>query len=163
MPQRSPRPADRPGAIFGQATTPGRGHHDPGDLAHAMRRAWYLVIRGLDQGPRLFGLQTHQFWVLGSLQHGPRRMSELATITDTTQANITGMVARLEDRGLVRRYHSERDRRVVEVELTDEGKAALAESRLAYAARMDVVMADLSEEERQLLTDLLRRAVHPGE
>jgi DNA-binding MarR family transcriptional regulator len=149
------------------AGTPARGGseqdaYDPTALAFALRRAWYYLMHGLDQGPPVAGLQVHQFWVLGALDRGPRTMGDLSRVTSTTQANTTGMIGRLEKRGLVVRSHSEADRRLVEVSLTDEGRAAISEHRHAVAARLDDITRGMTDDERAQLEALLREVVKPG-
>lgn len=151
-PKADPPTSGKPGDIESQ---------DPAELAFSLRRAWYFLMHGLDQGPRVVGLQLHQSWLLGALSVGTRTMGDLARVTNTTQANTTGMVARLEKRGLVVRAQSAGDRRLVEVSLTDEGKAAVAESRAALADRVGLVTRDMTDGDRAELTCLLQKLVAP--
>src|SRR5258705_12111997 len=52
---------------------------------------------------------------------GPLPMGRLAEALDVSVASVTGIVSRMEQRGLVERRHAEDDRRVVLVHLTDAG------------------------------------------
>lgn len=52
---------------------------------------------------------------------GPESMSHLAEALDVSVASMTGIVDRMEKRGLVERRHEERDRRVVLVSPTEAG------------------------------------------
>jgi DNA-binding MarR family transcriptional regulator len=52
---------------------------------------------------------------------GPMPMGKLADALDVSVASLTGIVSRMELRGLVQRVHSEHDRRVVLVRQTDAG------------------------------------------
>lgn len=56
---------------------------------------------------------------------GPLSMSRLAEQLDVSLPSTTGIVTRMEERRLVQRIHDEDDRRVVLVQLTDEGRSAL--------------------------------------
>ena len=56
---------------------------------------------------------------------GPLPVSELARVLGVSVASATGIVSRMEERGLVLRTRSAADRRVVTVELTRAGSAAL--------------------------------------
>jgi DNA-binding MarR family transcriptional regulator len=127
----------------------------------ALQRAWYFLMHGLDQGGHVEGLQIHQLWLLAVLVRGPRTMGELSRVTSTTQANVTGMVARLEKRGLVSRSHSESDRRLVEVSLTEVGLAAIAERNEALADRMERITRDMTDDERARLAVLLNKVANP--
>jgi DNA-binding MarR family transcriptional regulator len=69
-----------------------------------------------------------QLRLLFRLQHtGPTSMSRLAGWLDVDKATATGIVERVEGRGLVLRQHRGDDRRVVECRLSDAGAALVAE------------------------------------
>ena len=60
--------------------------------------------------------------VLSALEaNGPMSMTKLADTMDVSVASATGIVTRMEKRGVVRRRHDEDDRRVVMVEITSAG------------------------------------------
>ena len=52
---------------------------------------------------------------------GPMSMGRLAEALDVSVASLTGIVTRMESRGLVERTHSDEDRRVVLVRPTEAG------------------------------------------
>src|SRR5690349_17636389 len=56
---------------------------------------------------------------------GPMSMGRLADQLDVSIASLTGIVSRMEARGIVERIHDEHDRRVVNVRLTDAGHDVL--------------------------------------
>ena len=58
---------------------------------------------------------------------GPMSVGELARTLDISVASATGVVSRMEERGLVQRTRGAADRRVVTVELASGGNAALDE------------------------------------
>lgn len=57
---------------------------------------------------------------------GPLPMNRLAELLDVSQASATGIVDRMEQRGLVTRERDAEDRRVVRVVLTTQGQALIA-------------------------------------
>lgn len=73
---------------------------------------------------------------------GPLSMSKLAEALDVSVASTTGIVDRMEQRGLVERRHQPDDRRVILVHATDAG---------------DSVFRDLAMERRKHLAALLDR------
>jgi DNA-binding MarR family transcriptional regulator len=78
---------------------------------------------------------------------GPLPMSKLADALDVSVASATGIVDRMEQRGLVRRVHSREDRRVVLVEKTDAGDdvfKSIGETRRAGLAH---ILSALTEDE----------------
>ena len=76
---------------------------------------------------------------------GPLPMSHLADLLDVSVASTTGIIGRMEERGLVERSHGAADRRVVLVRPTPAGIA---------------IFRDMTEHRRQQLTALLGRVTH---
>lgn len=126
--------------------------------------AWALMHRILVASrPRLFAIASEfdlapqQLWALKALEE-PRPMHELAKALSCDNSNVTGIVDRLEERGLVRRTSDPSDRRVRLLVLTDEGRRVRGE----IAARMTQPppeIAELSERDAVGLRDILRRAL----
>ena len=75
---------------------------------------------------------------------GPLRLTALAAREGVTQPAMTQLISRLEDAGQVRRESDPDDGRVVLVTITDEGRATLAHRRDSRAARLAVILAQLS-------------------
>jgi DNA-binding MarR family transcriptional regulator len=67
----------------------------------------------------------HILWVLE--HHGELSMSHLAEMLDVSLSNATGLVDRMEERGLVERIRVPDDRRVVIVRASAEGSRAREE------------------------------------
>jgi DNA-binding MarR family transcriptional regulator len=127
--------------------------------------AWRLLVQ-------LFGANRRNYFAIASefelsppqvmaLRHldpdEPKPMSELACALHCDNSNVTGIVDRLEDRGLVERRAADHDRRVKMLVVTERG----AELRARLCARMDAAptaLAGLSEADQIALRDILRRA-----
>lgn len=70
-----------------------------------------------------------QLWVMKLLaETSPMRVSDLARRTYLHPATMVGLLDRLEAKGLVRRTRSEEDRRVVHVDLTEQGRETVKNS-----------------------------------
>jgi DNA-binding MarR family transcriptional regulator len=105
---------------------------------------------------------THLILMMMIDRLGPLPMSRVADLLGSGLPTATGLVSRMEDRGLVQREHDTRDRRVVRVNLTDAGGAELRTLHSARRQRLAAAISDLTEVERaQLLTSIqsLRRAL----
>jgi DNA-binding MarR family transcriptional regulator len=128
--------------------------------------AWALM-------QRLFGPQRKRFMALAAehelsppqlgalkaLHPGhPLAMSELAGILGCDNSNVTGIVDRLEYRGLVERRPAERDRRVKLLLLTEAGRELREELGERLHAPPDE-LTRLSPAEQRALRDLLARAL----
>lgn len=66
---------------------------------------------------------VHVMWLLE--HHGDLQMTRLAEMLDVSMSSATGIVDRMEERGLIERARVADDRRVVEVRLTPSGVQAL--------------------------------------
>jgi DNA-binding MarR family transcriptional regulator len=97
--------------------------------------------------------------VLATLSEGPRRITQLAMTEALAQPTVTQLIDKLEGRGLVARSRSEEDGRVVLVEITDAGAAALEVVRALIRANMREALADLPDAE---LTELAHAAETMG-
>ncbi|HCA88575.1 MAG TPA: MarR family transcriptional regulator [Streptomyces sp.] len=94
--------------------------------------------------------------VLGLLSLEPLPMRRIAKRLKCEPSNVTGIVDRLEARGLVERRPDPSDRRIKLAVTTDEGRSTARRLRdsLDFAREP---LAGLTDVERSLLRDLLRR------
>ena len=76
-----------------------------------------------EQGISMAHLQT--LWILQ--EHGPQPMTRLADLLGVAMPNATGIIDRMEQRGLVERLRDGADRRVVTVQQTPAGARAVDE------------------------------------
>ncbi|MEV7391272.1 MULTISPECIES: MarR family transcriptional regulator [unclassified Streptomyces] len=99
--------------------------------------------------------------LLSLLSLEPLPMRKLAQKLKCEPSNVTGIVDRLEARGLVERRPDPADRRVKLAAATDEGLRVARDLRdgLRFAR---APLAGLSDEERLSLRDLLRRMLDAG-
>ncbi|WP_280205893.1 MarR family winged helix-turn-helix transcriptional regulator [Nocardia cyriacigeorgica] len=101
-------------------------------------------------------LTASQGKTLTVLRRGPVAMRALAETLACDASNVTGIINRLEKRGLVRREPSALDRRVTNLVITPEGEQVTD----AIRAKMRVTregLDRLSEQEREQLGVLLQR------
>ena len=105
---------------------------------------------------RLSPPQVHALRVLSPDQ--PLPMGRLACALGCDASNVTGIVDRLEKRGLIERRPSERDRRVKVLVITAEGVQVRRELLLRLGEPPQAI-ATLSAADRKRLAGLLRRAL----
>ncbi|MBI2763050.1 MAG: MarR family transcriptional regulator [Chloroflexi bacterium] len=89
----------------------------------------------------------HVMWLLD--HHGDLHMGQLAELVDVSMSNATGIVDRMEERGLVERVRVPNDRRVVLVRLTPAGVQAI---ETMEAIKQDRVRGILGRLEASQLT-----------
>ena len=106
-----------------------------------------------------YGLSPMQLFAIGALEPGAEvPMSSLAETLLCDASNVTGIVDRLEARGLIERRAAAHDRRVKLLALTDEG-ARLRDEATSRMSVPPVEIAGLSREDKLALRDILKRAV----
>jgi DNA-binding MarR family transcriptional regulator len=126
-------------------------------------RAWQLLMRfffaqreHLPSGER-FGLSPLQCHVLHLIEPGqPVPMGRLAAALQCDPSNVTGLVDRLESRGVIRRRPSPDDRRVKVLDLTAAGSRLRADL-LQRMTRQPHPLARLSPREHRALVRMLEK------
>lgn len=86
----------------------------------------------------------------------------LAGVVALDRATITGVLDRLENKALILRKASEKDRRAKELSMTPKGKALLTTLAPHVDAAQDIMTRGLTKDERQNLMRLLRKAIDAG-
>ncbi|MFC9971801.1 MarR family winged helix-turn-helix transcriptional regulator [Spirillospora sp. NPDC127200] len=136
---------------------------DP-DVEGAVTRLHFLsahLRRHKEQALADLDLHRHEFETLHALagRGGRAAPSRLAADLAMPPNSVTGRLDALERRGHVRRTPSPTDRRRVNVELTDSGRAAWLGAMDALGHEEERLLAALDPAERRLLSDLLRRVL----
>jgi DNA-binding MarR family transcriptional regulator len=124
----------------------------------ALRR----ITRAIDLHSRLlmqeYGLTAPQLATLQAIVRlEPVTIGAIGRAIHLSQATVTGIVGRLEKRGLATRTRSQRDRRSVVVELTDAGRALAEGAPSLLQDRFHQELAKLQEWERTMMLATLQR------
>jgi len=120
-------------------------------------RAIDLHSRGLMQEIGLTSPQLASLQAIARLQ--PITVGALAKSIHLSQATLTGIMTRLESRGLVTRTRSGTDRRAVVIELTDQGREILDQAPSLLQDSFHRELLKLQEwEQTQMLATLQRIA-----
>jgi DNA-binding MarR family transcriptional regulator len=107
-----------------------------------------------------FGSTLPRFDMLSALDRAGEAgltMGEAAGMLMVSNGNVTGLVSRLKDDGLIESLPTP-DRRVQRVRLTARGRTRFAAMAAAHERWIEAVFADLSDAEADELTRLLERA-----
>ncbi|MEL5954311.1 MarR family transcriptional regulator [Streptomyces sp. CLV115] len=127
-------------------------------LLRVTRRLQRIQSRQLEP----IGITPAQFRLLRIVAHydGPPRMADLAQRLDVVPRAVTTLVDGLEASGRVRRAPDPDSRRVVRIEITDEGLATLRSLRDARRAAAEEILAPLTADQREVLGGLLSALVN---
>ncbi|MEE1773983.1 MULTISPECIES: MarR family transcriptional regulator [unclassified Streptomyces] len=127
-------------------------------LLRVTRRLQRIQSRQLEP----MGITPAQFRLLRTVAHydGPPRMADLAQRLDVVPRAVTTLVDGLEASGRVRRAPDPDSRRVVRIEITEEGLATLRSLRDARRAAAEEILAPLTADQREVLGGLLSALVN---
>lgn len=133
-------------------------------VGYLMKRVGMSIIYQADKRLAEHGLTSAQWGPLMRMRNsGGSTVAELARWLQVDAGAMTRLLDRLEKKGLCKRVRSTADRRVVQVELTAEGEAAIAEVPAVLAEVMNAHLAGFSNSEWQSLRTYLQRIVATGE
>jgi DNA-binding MarR family transcriptional regulator len=111
---------------------PAPGNDDEPTLADALVQFAHLIDHLFADASRDHGCTPQQTQLLCELMRGPVGMTELTGLLHVERSSLTGLVDRVERRGLVKRVQDPSDRRAFQIALTPTG------TRLAMACYHDV-------------------------
>ena len=133
-------------------------------IGYLMRRITVSIIQQADRRLGEHGLTSTQWVPLFKIQQGHHpTVANLARELQMDVGAMTRLLDRLEKKGLCKRVRSSEDRRVVNIELTPEGAAAIAEVPAVLSDVLNMHLAGFSKTEWQALRGYLQRMLANGE
>ncbi len=121
--------------VIDASIAPGKGHPFP-DLALTPREVNILILLG---------------------EREELIMTELAAMTDSPLSTATRIVDRLVKKNLVQRERSERDRRIVVIRASEQGKLLHQNMQEQHLAASYKMLQALTEEEREVYVGLVAK------
>jgi DNA-binding MarR family transcriptional regulator len=129
------------------------------ELVLTLHRAVGMLVYDLESSvhrPR--GLSWPGFRLLFTLWIvGPLEVRRVAELSGMSRAAVSALVKTLERDGFVQRRPLEHDRRLVELSLTEHGRAEIARTFSAHNRRERLWGDALSPEEQKTMIELLRK------
>jgi DNA-binding MarR family transcriptional regulator len=133
-------------------------------VGYLMKRVMMSVVVQVDKRLDVHGLTSAQWGPLMRLRTtGGSTVAELARWSQIDAGAMTRLLDRLEKKGLCKRVRSSEDRRVVKVELTPEGDAAIEAVPAVLSEVMNAHLAGFSKTEWLALKGYLQRMLDAGE
>ena len=133
------------------------------DVSFLLARANALSLAAGNAALAGFGLRVRSYSVL-ALAVGDARPSqrELAEFLRLDPSQVVALVDDLQGRGLVQRQADPADRRANVVVATPDGEACFAAARVAVRAAEGELHAELDDDDRARLAELLQRLAFPS-
>ncbi|NVD96823.1 MarR family winged helix-turn-helix transcriptional regulator [Massilia sp. BJB1822] len=134
------------------------------DLWFSFVRAHRTMIREVERRLAAAGLPSYAWydtlWGLESGPDGTRRMHELADALAIERYNLTRLVDRLEQEGLVTRSRSAEDGRAAYAAITKEGRALRKKMWKVYESTVaELFLKQFSASEQKTLADGLDQTI----
>lgn len=101
--------------------------------------------------------QSHLLFVLSDAENHTRTLKELESIFGCAQSTLSGLVTRLEKKGLVEGFTDPRDRRIKHVRLTESGAEMRQTCHKDILQSEKRMSAGMTEEEKQLFLQCLQK------
>jgi DNA-binding MarR family transcriptional regulator len=134
----------------------------PGHLARRFQQIAVAVFHAEVEAAG-YDLTPVQYAALTSIgDHPAIDQATLAGLIAYDRTTITGVVDRLVQKGLALRHANSRDRRVRELQITDEGRRILGGIEPAVQAAQRIMLRGLTDDEAGEFTRLLRKAIAAG-
>lgn len=92
-------------------------------------------------------------------RHGEVIMSQIAEYIKIPLSTSTGLVNRLVRNGYLKRERSESDRRIVAIQLTDQGKSIVLDFQATISHYLEQVESVLTEEDRLVIYNVFLKVV----
>lgn len=151
-------PADKPAAVP-QFYRP-QGYLAQESVGYLMRRSVNQISQAIDRRMEPMGLTNAQWVPLLKLYKGDAgTAAELARSCELDAGSMTRLLDRLEAKGLCKRLRSSDDRRIVNLELSEEGREAARAIPQVLSDVQNACLAGFTKEEWLTLKSLLQRVL----
>ena len=135
------------------------GFNEIKSLMEAMEKLKHLHMfrmnmQGLNRGEFSMLMSVYE---KGNCNCGDMKVSDLAELHKTSMPAISQMLNLLEKKGMIERRPSQTDRRVVCIELTDQGEETLDAAFEQFMSFVTKVVSRLGEEDTRMLIELFSR------
>ena len=87
------------------------------------------------------------------LRNGPTKMSEIGGVLKVTKPNITFLVDKMEESGLIEREKDLNDRRIINICLTQKGRIQIENKKAELLQKVIVKLSELSDQDYQKLSE----------
>ena len=133
-------------------------------IMQSLRRIFKAIQDYSQEVSQKFGITGPQLWALKTLStNGSLPLGQLSKLMYLHPSTITGVVDRLEKKGYVARDRVHKDRRVVMVQLTPEGKKIVSKAPNPIQGKMVYGLNRLKQKNLYSIYDAVEKLVEIAE
>lgn len=104
-----------------------------------------------------YGVSVTEFTILEALYHkGPLTVQQICDAVLINSGSMTYVIDKLQKRGMLKRFPSHQDRRVIQVQITDEGNKIMDEIFPQHQAVIEEIFADIELDDQKKLIAMLK-------
>ena len=130
------------------------------EIMQSLRRIIRTIQDYYQEVSNKYGITGPQLWALKTIhQEGSLTQGELSHMMYLHTSTITGEIDRLEKKGYVLRDRNQKDRRVVKVVLTSNGKKLVKKAPNPVQGKMIYGLRKLNKKEIQLIYHSMQKLV----
>ena len=127
-------------------------------VGYLIKHAQLALLRTIDCKMSALDLTAMQWGPMMLIAYGKgKTAAEISRCAGVDPSTMTRMLDRLEAKGLLARKRNETDRRVIDIELTEDGRKIVAEIPFLLAESLNHHLRGFSAQELKTLKSLLRR------
>ncbi|TQR14239.1 MarR family winged helix-turn-helix transcriptional regulator [Psychrobacillus soli] len=105
-----------------------------------------------------YNMHTSEFMVLEALySKGKQTVRQISDAVLINSGSITYVMDKLEAKGLLERIDCKEDRRVVYIQITDEGKKLMDEIFPKHQLVIEDIFSCITDQEKEVFIDLLKK------
>ena len=131
------------------------------NIVAAFRKLNRAVYLDASRTSKEFGLTRSQSQVLKNLlTHGSMSSADLSRRLYMTPPNMTGIIDRLEKKGLVERIRNQGDRRIVLITLTEGGRELSKRLPDSIEKKLVTGLMDLAPDQIRMISKAMNQIVH---
>ena len=105
-----------------------------------------------------YDMKTSEFTVLEALYHkGEQTVREISNAVLINIGSITYVIDKLEAKGLLERSNCKDDRRVIYIQITDQGTQLMDEIFPKHQKVIENIFANINTQEKEFLIDILKK------
>jgi DNA-binding MarR family transcriptional regulator len=129
-------------------------HHDAEAILATIRTLWKDLLRNPSADAEQYGMTGPQVTVIACLvTRGSMTLTELSRFLGMSHSSASGIVDRLESRGLLRRTQDTSDRRRTSIEITDAVRRYVRELEEGPTGRLVRVLRAATPAQRAAIKD----------
>lgn len=124
-----------------------------------IRAAWYTISRMYNQQAAKFDGTMSMGFVLLNIHEEGTPATKIAPLMGLEARSLTRLLKTLEEHGVIYRQSDEKDKRMVRIFLTEEGKKKRESAKETVLRFNEVIRSEISDEKLNSFFDVIQKVI----